>query len=87
MGIAGDLNKYTQFQTAEAIRDAANNQNGMAGLGAGMGAAAMFSQVMGNSAAQQPAAPQQTGATKFCSNCGAKIAAGSKFCCECGAKQ
>lgn len=87
MGVVGDLNKYTQFQTAEAIRDAANNQNGMAGLGAGMGAAAMFSQVMGNSAAQQPAAPQQTGATKFCSNCGAKIAAGSKFCCECGAKQ
>ncbi len=86
MGIAGDLNRYTQFQTAEAIRDAANNQNGMAGLGAGMGAAAVFTQVMGNNAAQ-PAAPQQNAATKFCSNCGAKITAGSKFCSECGAKQ
>ena len=86
MGIAGDLNRYTQFQTAEAIRDAANNQNGMAGLGAGMGAAAVFTQVMGNNAAQ-PAAPQHNAATKFCSNCGAKITAGSKFCSECGAKQ
>ncbi|MFZ4574725.1 MAG: SPFH domain-containing protein [Phycisphaerales bacterium] len=39
MGVIGDLNKYTQFQTAEAIRDAAKNPGGMAGagMGAGMG--------------------------------------------------
>ena len=28
MGIAGDLNKYTQYQAAEAMREAANNQGG-----------------------------------------------------------
>lgn len=91
MGIAGDMNKYAQFQTAEAIRDAANNPNGMAGLGAGMGAATMINQMM-SGMVQQPAAPAAAaapaaGATKFCSNCGSKIAADSKFCRECGAKQ
>ena len=57
MGVVGDLNQYTQFQAAEAMRDAANNPNGMGGIGAGMGAAAMMAQAMQN-AAQAPAAPQ-----------------------------
>lgn len=44
MGAVGDLNQYTKYQTAEAIRDAANNPSGGAagvgvGLGAGMGMA------------------------------------------------
>jgi len=46
MGVVGDLNQYTQFQAAEAMRDAANNPNGMGGIGAGMGAAAMMAQAM-----------------------------------------
>ena len=39
MGIVGDLNKYTQFATAEAMRTAASTEGGGmgAGLGAGMG--------------------------------------------------
>jgi len=40
MGIIGDLNKYTQYQTAEAMMAAANNPNGggaAAGMGMGMG--------------------------------------------------
>ncbi len=41
MGIIGNLGAYTQFQAANAMEDAANNQNGGgimgAGLGAGMG--------------------------------------------------
>ena len=39
MGVIGDLSKYTQFQAAEALRDAAANPGGTAaaGLGAGMG--------------------------------------------------
>ncbi|PLW99349.1 MAG: antifreeze protein [Marinilabiliales bacterium] len=36
MGIIGDMNKYTQYQTAEAIGDAANNPAG-GGMGEGMG--------------------------------------------------
>ena len=103
MGVVGDLNQYTQFQAAEAMRDAANNPNGMSGLGAGMGAAAMMAQAMQN-AAQAPAAPQyqqpapgqpqenrQAAApaadTKFCSECGQRIPRSAKFCPECGAKQ
>ena len=41
MGVVGDLDRYTRFQTAEAIGDAANNpeSGGMAagGMGAGLG--------------------------------------------------
>ena len=102
MGVVGDLNQYTQFQAAEAMRDAANNPNGMGGIGAGMGAAAMMAQAMQN-AAQAPAAPQYqspvqqpqeevrqaapAGETKFCSECGQRIPRAAKFCPECGAKQ
>ena len=97
MGVVGDLNKYTQFQTAEALRDAANNPNGMAGFGASMGMGAMMAQTMQGAfnpqaaAPAQQAAPQQdaapAGETKFCSECGNRIPRAAKFCPECGAKQ
>jgi hypothetical protein len=38
MGIVGDLNRYTQLQAADALRDAANNPSGVASVGAGLGA-------------------------------------------------
>src|SRR2546421_2247357 len=38
MGVLGDMGKYTQFQAAQAMRDAAQNEGGGAGLGAGLGA-------------------------------------------------
>ena len=99
MGVVGDLNQYTQFQAAEAMREAANNPGGMAGVGAGLGVGAMMAQTMQSAmnpaAAQQaaPAAPQQAAPamdpaeTKFCSECGARISRAAKFCPECGAKQ
>ncbi len=101
MGVVGDLNQYTQFQAAEAIRDAANNPNGMAGFGASMGMGAMMAQTMQGAfnpqaaapVQQQPAAPQRSeaaapaGETKFCSECGSRIPRTAKFCPECGAKQ
>ncbi len=38
MGALGDMNRYTQYQTAQAIRDAANNQGNAGGaFGAGLG--------------------------------------------------
>ncbi|HSI85998.1 MAG: SPFH domain-containing protein [Candidatus Methylacidiphilales bacterium] len=46
MRMVGDLNKYTQFQTAEAIGDAANNPNGGAGAGMSMGAGLAMGQAM-----------------------------------------
>jgi membrane protease subunit (stomatin/prohibitin family) len=54
MGVLGDLNKYTQYKTAEAIGDAAKNQGGMAGLGSGIAAgAALADQMRGAMAGQQ----------------------------------
>ena len=48
MGAIGDLNRYTQFQVANAIPDAAKQPGGMAGIGMGMGAGmAMGSQMAG----------------------------------------
>ncbi len=89
MGVLGNLDQYAKYQAAEAMRDAANNQNGVAGMGVGMGAGAamgqMFAQSM-NPSAPQAAAPVAA-ATAVCAACGAKIPAGSKFCPECGAKQ
>ena len=91
MGVLGNLDQYAKYQAAEAMRDAAQNGNGMAGMGVGMGAGAamgqMFAQSMGTAApaAPAPAAAQAAGAV--CSACGAGIPTGSKFCPECGAKQ
>ena len=90
MGVVGDLNKYTQFQAAEAMREAANNPGGMAGMGVGMGAGMgmgqMFTQAFGAGVnAQQPQQP--AAAQTACTACGKPIAADSKFCPECGAQQ
>ena len=94
MGVVGDLGQYTQFQAAEAMREAANNPGGMAGIGASLGVGAMMAQTMQGAmnpaAAQQPAAqaaPVDPAEVKFCAECGARIPRAAKFCPECGAKQ
>lgn len=58
MGVLGNLDAYTKFQTAEAIGDAANNPGG-AGEGLGLGMGMAMGQQMANSLNQQgaPAAP------------------------------
>lgn len=60
MNIVGNLDQYMKFQTAESIRDAANNPGGGlagagAGLGAGMAMGQMINQMMNGAAQQQPA--------------------------------
>ncbi|NLO86345.1 MAG: hypothetical protein GX096_13135 [Clostridiales bacterium] len=89
MGVVGDLGKYTQFQAAEAMREAANNPSGggFAGMGVGMGAGQMMGQVFGQSMSQSQAQPQAAQATTACTSCGKPIAQDSKFCHECGAQQ
>ncbi|MFC5469773.1 SPFH domain-containing protein [Cohnella suwonensis] len=98
MNIAGNLDQYMKFQTAEAIRDAANQPDGGiagtgAGLGAGMAMGQMMSQMMNQTAAraadpQQTQPPQQMPAAQPASpsNAGAGPSAGKKFCSECGGK-
>jgi membrane protease subunit (stomatin/prohibitin family) len=65
MGIIGNLNAYTQFQSANAIPDAAKNPGGLAaagvGIGMGMGMASQVSQAIGG--AQTSAAPPPLPAT------------------------
>ena len=86
MGVVGDLNRYSQFQAAEAMREAANNPGGgMAGMGVGMGAGAAMGQMFAQSMNGAAAAPQA--ATVPCVACGKPIPVGSKFCPECGAPQ
>ncbi len=47
MSVLGNLDQYAKFQSAEAIRDAAKNPGGMAGMGVGFGAGAAIGQQMG----------------------------------------
>lgn len=46
MNMIGDLQKYAQFQTAEAIGTAAANEGGVAGAGASLGAGVAIGQAM-----------------------------------------
>ena len=92
MGVLGDMNRYTQYQAAEAMREAANNPGGMAGAGVGMGAGVAMGQAFAQAmqATQQPAAApaaQPTQKGSFCANCGQPLTHGAKFCPNCGQKQ
>jgi len=88
MAALGDMGTYTQFKTAEAIGDAANNPGmagDMTGAGVGLGAGVGIGQAMAGAlreSQQAPAAPQT--ATSACPNCNATIPADSKFCPNCG---
>ncbi|MFO1463493.1 MAG: SPFH domain-containing protein [bacterium] len=96
MGVVGNLQAYTQFQTAQAIEDAAKNPGGMAGMGPAMGAGFAMAQQMAQSMAAGAQAPAPapgaapaagtapaTGA-KFCAECGGSLPAEAKFCPNCG---
>ncbi|MDA7746454.1 SPFH domain-containing protein [Psychromonas sp.] len=67
MGVLGDLNKYTQFQTANSMEAAANNPGGMAAGGMGMGMGFAMANQMGQSINNQqiltPQAPTQQAVT------------------------
>ncbi|MEK6814422.1 MAG: SPFH domain-containing protein [Nitrospirota bacterium] len=96
MGVVGDMGRYTQFQTAQAIPIAAAAEGGVAGAGAGLGAGIAMGQAMGQALGQAAqgvaagaagvAAPAAA-AMAACIKCAKPIAAGSKFCPECGAPQ
>ena len=91
MGALGDAQKYMQFQAADALRDAAQNEGGGAGLGAGLGAGFAVGGQMANVFGQQAQGSGQGGggaaaATVPCPNCGKPNVPGAKFCAECGGK-
>ncbi len=86
LGILGDkMGTYTQYQAAQAMRDAAQNPSGgnLAGLGVGLGAGAQMGSLFSASIAQA----KDEGPKKKCVKCGASIDTDIKFCPECGASQ
>jgi membrane protease subunit (stomatin/prohibitin family) len=97
MGAIGDVNLYTKFQAADALRDAAKNPNGgMAGAGIGLGAGVTLGSVMGDAlrtSFSAPTQPQQHPQpqpgvaptnTIACPSCNARVSESAKFCPECG---
>src|ERR1043165_4878254 len=73
MGVIGDVGRYTQFQAADAMRDAAQNPSGGAGTGAGLGAGFALGNAMAgamNDALKQ----SREGATANTSNAAAPAA-------------
>ncbi|HEY8505821.1 MAG TPA: SPFH domain-containing protein, partial [Gemmataceae bacterium] len=63
MGVIGDMGRFTQYQTAEAIRDAAQNPGGLGGAGAGLGAGVAIGQQMAAAVGQAQQQAQQPGGT------------------------
>lgn len=88
MGALGDAQKYMQFQAADALRDAAQNEGGGAGLGAGLGAGFAVGGQMANVFGQQAAGSGGSSAPAgvSCPACGKQNAPGAKFCADCGGK-
>ena len=88
MGALGDANRYMQFQAADALRDAAQNEGGGAGLGAGLGAGFAVGGQMANAFGNvnQPGGQGGGQQTVPCPSCGKQNAIGTKFCGDCGAK-
>jgi membrane protease subunit (stomatin/prohibitin family) len=95
MGALGDANRYMQFQAADALRDAAQNEGGGAGLGAGLGAGFAVGGQMANAFSGVNQGGQQGGGQQSvqpqaqmipCPSCGKSNVAGTKFCSDCGSK-
>jgi len=88
LGVLEDkMGTYTQYQAAQAIKDAANNPNGgLAGLGVGLGAGTTIGSMFANNVTTENK-PKKSVAMATCTKCGAEIKASAKFCPECGAKQ
>jgi membrane protease subunit (stomatin/prohibitin family) len=90
MGALGDAQRYMQFQAADALRDAAQNEGGGAGLGAGLGAGFAVGGQMANVFGQQQqgggAQGQAQASTVPCPTCGKPNVPSAKFCADCGGK-
>ena len=100
MGAIGDMGAYTQFQAAQAMRDAAQNPGGggAAATGVGLGAGMAMGQAMANAINQGQSSGQSgqasggapaagaAGKVNFCPTAAPPVAPGAKFCSNCGFK-
>jgi membrane protease subunit (stomatin/prohibitin family) len=98
MSLAGDLGRFTQFEAAESLEEAATNTGGAAGMGVGLGAGAAMAQAVmtqakaaaanGAPVVSAPATDVASAAgTRFCIECGKSIPGRAKYCPECGKAQ
>ncbi len=88
MGVLSDqMDTFVKFQSAHAIRDAAKNQGGIAGIGSQVGAGVAIGEMMRDSLKSSSTKEEKTTASeKFCPSCGAGNPKNAKFCVECGEK-
>jgi len=94
MGVLGDtMDTYMKYQTANAMRDSANNpaSGNMANMGVGLGAGMAMGNMMKDVFSSQNSSNTQNNTKeekkKFCGNCGCEMKINAKFCPECGEKQ
>ena len=84
MGLMGNvMDDFVKYQSAQAIRDAAQNKGGTSvgvELGAGMAIGEMMRETLKNDK------PEKKRPTTFCPECGAENRKTAKFCSECGKK-
>ena len=88
LGVLEDkMGTFTQYQSAKAIRDAAQNPNGgnLAGLGVGLGAGVNLGHMFSESVSSAKDEPKTNKVP--CVKCGAMISNRVKYCPECGASQ
>ncbi len=83
---AGALRNYAAVEQRGALRDAAKNEGGVAGIGVGAGAGLGLGQAMVGALGGAGAAPPAPAPAGTCRACGKPLAPGAKFCAECGAK-
>lgn len=86
MGVLSDkMDTFVKYQSAQAIRDAAQNQ-GVAGLGTQLGTGVAIGEMMKDALKSSSKEETQSSDNKFCPSCGASNPKNAKFCVECGAK-
>ena len=88
LGVLEDkMGTYTQYQAAQALRDAAQNEGGgnLAGLGVGLGAGVNLGGTFANAVSSAENKPKTE--TISCHKCGASMRKTAKYCPECGAVQ
>ncbi|MBQ3494040.1 MAG: SPFH domain-containing protein [Clostridia bacterium] len=88
LGVLEDkMGTFTQYQAAQALRDAAQNEGGsnLAGLGVGLGAGANLGGTFADAVSSAKNTKREEMA--LCKKCGASIKKNAKFCPECGETQ
>lgn len=87
MGVLSDsMDTFIKYQSANAIRDAAQNQGGMASLGAQIGTGTALGEIMKETFRSSSKEQSEEQNKKFCPSCGAANPKAAKFCVECGEK-